>query len=46
LEELALPSVASKNGGVVHPFSQKPRHISQTSKNSFKKKKFKKIGTA
>jgi hypothetical protein len=40
LEELALPSEgqASKNGGAVHPFSQKPWPISQTSKNSFKKK--------
>jgi hypothetical protein len=30
---------ASKNGGAIHPFSQKPWPISQTSKNSFFKNK-------
>jgi hypothetical protein len=45
LEELALPSVASKNGGVVHPFSQKPWPISKLPIFIFFKiKKFKKNG--
>jgi P pilus assembly chaperone PapD len=35
MEHFTLPSVgeASKNGGIVHPFSQKPWPIPQTSKN-------------
>jgi hypothetical protein len=38
MEDLTLPSVASKNGGVVHPFFQKPWPIFQTSR---RRKKFK-----
>jgi hypothetical protein len=32
MEDLTLPRIASKNGGAIHPFSQKPWPIPQTSK--------------
>jgi hypothetical protein len=37
LQDFTLPSVASKNGGAVHPFSQKPWPIPQTSKKNIQK---------